>query len=74
VAIFWVSLIVILLCAHELVQQLLHRARSCGKNLRNIVIVGEWREANDLAQRLENDPNFGYRVLDIIAPRGGTQQ
>jgi FlaA1/EpsC-like NDP-sugar epimerase len=71
--IFWLLLLVFLVSAHELAQQLLFYARSRGQNLRNIVIVGERREATDLAARLENDSNFGYRVLDIIVP-GGSQK
>jgi FlaA1/EpsC-like NDP-sugar epimerase len=66
--IFWLFLLVLLLLAHELAQQLLFYARSRGQNLRNIVIVGEWSEATDLAKRLEHNSNFGYRVLDIIVP------
>jgi FlaA1/EpsC-like NDP-sugar epimerase len=69
----WLFLFVILVLAHEAAQRLLYYARSRGKNLRNIVIVGELGEATDLAERLENDSNFGYRVLDIIAP-GGSQE
>jgi hypothetical protein len=69
----WLFLLAILVLAHEAAQQLLYYARSRGKNLRNIVIVGELGEATDLAERLENDSNFGYRVLDIIAP-GGSQE
>jgi hypothetical protein len=65
--------LIILALAHEVAQQLLYYARARGKNLRNIVIIGEWREATDLAERLENDSNFGYRVLDIIDP-GGSQR
>lgn len=68
--IFWPLLFAILVLAHEMAQQLLFYARSHGRNLRNIVIVGEWREASDLAERFEKDSNFGYRVLDIIDPGG----
>jgi FlaA1/EpsC-like NDP-sugar epimerase len=70
---FWVFLLVVLVLAHETAQQLLYYARSRGKNFRNIVIVGEWREATELAERFERDSNFGYRVLDIIDP-GGSQK
>ena len=70
---FWLFLTVILVLAHEAAQQLLYYARSRGKNLRTIVIIGELGEATELAEMLENDSNFGYRVLDIIAP-GGSQK
>ncbi len=68
--VFWLLLLVILVLAHEVAQQLLYYARARGKNLRTIVIVGDWREATDLAERLEKNSNFGYRVLDIIDPGG----
>jgi FlaA1/EpsC-like NDP-sugar epimerase len=67
---FWLFLFVILVLTHEVAQQLLYYARSRGKNLRNIVIVGESQEAADLAGRFQHDSNFGYRVLDIIDPGG----
>jgi FlaA1/EpsC-like NDP-sugar epimerase len=70
--VFWPLLLAILVVAHEVAQQALFYARSRGRNIRNIVIVGEWREATDLAARFEKDSNFGYRVLDIIDP-GGAQ-
>ena len=47
-------------------QQFLYYARSRGRNLRSIVIVGEGREAVALAERIESDPAHGYRVLRII--------
>jgi FlaA1/EpsC-like NDP-sugar epimerase len=71
--VFWPLLLLILVVSHEIAQQLLFLARSRGRNMRNIVIVGERREASDLAQRFEKDSNFGYRVLDIIDP-GGSQR
>lgn len=70
---FWLFLLVFFVLAHEIAQQLLFYARSRGQNLRNIVIVGQQRESMHLAERLENDANFGYRVLDIIVP-GGSQK
>jgi FlaA1/EpsC-like NDP-sugar epimerase len=69
--IFWSLLLAVFVVAHETAQQLLFYARSRGRNIRNIVIVGERREATDLAERFEKDSNFGYRVLDIIDPGGG---
>jgi FlaA1/EpsC-like NDP-sugar epimerase len=69
---FWLFLLVTLVLTHEMAQRLLYYARSHGRNIRTIVIVGEWGEARDIAERLEKDSNFGYRVLDIIDP-GGSQ-
>jgi FlaA1/EpsC-like NDP-sugar epimerase len=71
--VFWPLLLAILVVAHEIAQQVLFYARSRGRNMRNIVIVGELRDATNLAERFEKDSNFGYRVLDIIDP-GGSQK
>ena len=71
--VFWLLTFTSLLLSHEAAFRLLHYARSHGRNLRNIVIVGESQEATALAERLEKDSNFGYRVLDIIAPGGSPE-
>jgi exopolysaccharide biosynthesis polyprenyl glycosylphosphotransferase len=59
--------------SHEAGLRLLHFARARGRNLRHIVIVGERQEASALAERFEKDSNFGYHVLDIIAPEGSRE-
>ena len=71
--VFWLLTFTSLLLSHEAAFRLLHYARSRGRNLRNIVIVGESQEATALAGRLEKDSNFGYHVLDIIAPGGSPE-
>ena len=58
---------------HEAALRLLHYARLRGRNLRHVVIVGELQEATALAERFEKESNFGYRVLDIIAPGGSRE-
>jgi len=64
--IFWLLLFVSLSLSHEAAQRLLYYARSRGRNLRSIVIVGEGQEALALAKRIEKDTSLGYRVLRII--------
>jgi FlaA1/EpsC-like NDP-sugar epimerase len=64
--VFWLLTFGFLGLSHEIAQQLLYYARFRGRNLRNIVIVGEGKEANDLAERIEENAALGYRVLRII--------
>ena len=70
---FWLLTFTSLMLFHEAALRLLHYARSRGRNLRHIVIVGERQEASALAERFEKDSNFGYHVLDIIAPGGSPE-
>jgi FlaA1/EpsC-like NDP-sugar epimerase len=67
--IFWLLTTAVLLLSHIAAQRLLYYARSRGRNLRSIVIIGEGREAAALAERIESDPALGYRVLGIIDAR-----
>jgi FlaA1/EpsC-like NDP-sugar epimerase len=67
--VFWLLLVASLSLSHEVAQRLLYYARSRGRNLRSIVIVGEGQEALALAKRIEKDTTLGYRVLRIIDPK-----
>jgi FlaA1/EpsC-like NDP-sugar epimerase len=64
---------VFLMLSHEAAFQLLHFARLRGRNLRNVVIVGERQEANSLAERIQGDSTLGYRIIEIIDPGGATE-
>ena len=64
--IFWLLTTAVLVLSHITAQRFLYYARSRGRNLRSIVIVGEGREAATLAERIESDPARGYHVLRII--------
>jgi FlaA1/EpsC-like NDP-sugar epimerase len=63
---FWMLTVCILWLSHELTWGLLQLARRWGRNLRNIVIIGEGRDAVLLANRLRHEVSLGYRVLRII--------
>ena len=63
---FWLLTFTVLILTRWIGQQLLYYARSRGRNLRSIVIVGEGLEAAALANRIENEPTLGYRVVRII--------
>ena len=70
---FWLLAFGFLMLFHEAALRMLHYARLRGRNLRHVVIVGELQEATALAERFEKESNFGYRVLDIIAPGGSRE-
>jgi FlaA1/EpsC-like NDP-sugar epimerase len=63
---YWLLLITALMLARLIGQQMLYYARSRGRNLRNIVIVGEETEAKALADRIEKEATLGYRVVRVI--------
>jgi FlaA1/EpsC-like NDP-sugar epimerase len=55
--------------SHEIGLRVLHVARLRGRNLRNVIIVGEGPDVRDLADRVQREPTLGYRVLCIIDAR-----
>ena len=63
---FWFLTFTVLILTRLIGQHLLYYARSRGRNLRSIVIVGEGSEATALADRIEKEPTLGYRVVRII--------
>jgi exopolysaccharide biosynthesis polyprenyl glycosylphosphotransferase len=64
--VFWLLTFTALILSRVIGQQLLYLARSRGRNLRNIVIVGEGLEAAALGDRIEQEPTLGYRLVRII--------
>ena len=70
---FWLLAFGFLMLFHEAALRMLHYARLRGRNLRHVVIVGELREATALRERFQKDSNFGYHVLEIIAPGGSPE-
>jgi FlaA1/EpsC-like NDP-sugar epimerase len=67
--VFWLLTSAVLLLSRLAGYQLLIYARSRGRNLRNLVVVAEARDANVLARRIEREVTLGYRVVRIITPR-----
>jgi FlaA1/EpsC-like NDP-sugar epimerase len=63
---FWFLTFTVLILTRLIGQHLLYYARSHGRNLRNIVIVGEGLDATALADRIENESTLGYRVVRVI--------
>jgi FlaA1/EpsC-like NDP-sugar epimerase len=56
----------VLMLARMVGQRLLYFARSRGRNLRNLVIVGDGIDARTLADRIEKETTLGYRVVQVI--------
>ena len=67
---FWILPFGSLLFSHEIALYVLHLARLYGRNLRNVIIVGEGPEATALANRVSQEVSLGYRVLRTIDARG----
>jgi FlaA1/EpsC-like NDP-sugar epimerase len=63
---FWLLTLCALALSHELVRQFLHLARLRGRNLRNVIIVGEGSNAAALSSRIRQESSLGYRVLRVI--------
>jgi FlaA1/EpsC-like NDP-sugar epimerase len=70
---FWPLTLSIVMLSHETALELLHRARLRGRNLRNVIIVGEGPDALALADHVSQDASLGYRILRIIDARGITE-
>jgi FlaA1/EpsC-like NDP-sugar epimerase len=70
---FWALNSCILAVSHEIALRLLHLVRLSGRNLRNVIIVGEGPSATALAKRVSQEGSLGYRVLRIIDARGITE-
>jgi FlaA1/EpsC-like NDP-sugar epimerase len=66
---FWCFTLGALLLSHELSLQLLQVVRVRGRNMRNVVIVGEGPEMLALANRVRQEATLGYRILRIIDAR-----
>jgi FlaA1/EpsC-like NDP-sugar epimerase len=64
--VFWLINFCFLALARVLGFHLIYYLRSRGKNLRNLVIVGEGPDAIALANRIQRETTLGYRVLRII--------
>jgi FlaA1/EpsC-like NDP-sugar epimerase len=63
---FWLLSFIALVGSRAARQRVLYYVRSRGRNLRNLVIIGEDVEAIALADRIEKEPSLGYRVVRII--------
>ena len=67
--VFWSLSIAILILPRFVGRKLLDYARSNGRNLRRVVLVGEGPGVRTLADQLEREATLGYRVVRIIEPR-----
>jgi FlaA1/EpsC-like NDP-sugar epimerase len=70
---FWSVNVCGLFALRETTYFALHVVRLRGRNLRNIVVIGEEPNATALAQRVRQEVGLGYQVLRIIDAREMTQ-
>jgi len=63
---FWLLMIATLIVSREFLAILLHVARARGRNLRNVVVVGDGPLAVSVAVRLSQDVGRGYRIVQVI--------
>jgi FlaA1/EpsC-like NDP-sugar epimerase len=66
---FWLLTFCTVLLSHELALRLLHLARIRGRNMRNVIIIGEGPDLTALADRVRQEAGLGYHVLRIIDAR-----
>jgi FlaA1/EpsC-like NDP-sugar epimerase len=64
--VFWLLTLCALVLSHEIARQMLYLARRHGRNLRNIIIIGDGPNADALASRIREESSLGYRVLRVI--------
>jgi len=67
--VFWFITCCALMLSHEIVRPLMYLARLRGRNMRNVIIVGEGSDATALIDRLRQEASLGYRILRIIDAR-----
>jgi len=63
---FWFINVCGLFTFREAIHFTLHLVRTRGRNLRNVVVIGEEPNATALAQRVRQEVDFGYQVLRVI--------
>jgi FlaA1/EpsC-like NDP-sugar epimerase len=63
---FWLFTFLVLVLGRAGAHAALYFARSRGRNLRNIIVVGEGKDATALAERIEKETTLGYRVVRVI--------
>jgi exopolysaccharide biosynthesis polyprenyl glycosylphosphotransferase len=63
---FWLLTFASLALARVIGHQLLYFVRARGRNLRNIVVIGEGLEAAAVGDRIEQDSSLGYRLARIV--------
>ncbi len=64
---FWLLTFCSLMLSWFIGQWVLRFARLHGRNLRNVIVVGEGVSATELAERVTKDPSLGYQVCRVIA-------
>jgi FlaA1/EpsC-like NDP-sugar epimerase len=64
--VYWLFTVGTLTLSHEIARRLVYLARSRGRNLRHVIIIGERSDATALAESVRQEASLGYRILRII--------
>lgn len=46
----------------------LHRRQAAGRNMRHVIVVGNWAAAKELKERLDREPHGGMKVVGACTP------
>lgn len=65
-AVFWLASTVGTILSRNVMRSLLRRLRLNGRNLRDILIVGTNARAIQFAEKMEQNPALGYRVMGFV--------
>jgi exopolysaccharide biosynthesis polyprenyl glycosylphosphotransferase len=66
IAVFWTASSAIAISSRLLLRYALEQARIRGRNLRHMVIVGTNPRAVQFAQKIEEKPELGYRIIGFV--------
>lgn len=67
ILIFWCATTALGIISRVSIRSLLAMFRRSGLNSRHLLIVGAGARATDLAQRIESNPELGYRIVGFMA-------
>lgn len=58
------------LAARFVARRVLHHLQKRGTSVRNVVVVGSYRAAKQLSERIRREPHSGMRVVGVCLPTG----
>jgi exopolysaccharide biosynthesis polyprenyl glycosylphosphotransferase len=66
ISVFWMTCALVMIASRLVLRWSLHWARSHGRNLRHMLIVGTNHRALDFAQKIESRSELGYRIAGFV--------
>lgn len=67
ILIFWLGVSLLAIGVRILIRSFLTNARKSGYNFRHLLVVGTNARSSDLAKRLENSPELGYKLAGFVS-------